>query len=126
MTIVLLSEQPRADLARRNPGSYAADGLRGTCVAISRLATPSSPVTAGARAGADHAPRKGKQLGTQGLGMADREVPHGLTTVRLESKAYRTLTREQIAHHVFSTSRNGDVARLEWRQPVGIDVRKHA
>ena len=94
-------------------------------MAISRLATPSSPVTAGglpSRMALD----EGHQLGAQRLGMADRKMPHRIAAVRLEAEAFGDLARQQIAHHVFAARRDGDVARLERRQPVGVDVREHA
>ena len=94
-------------------------------MAISRLATPSSPVTAGG-VPVRTARRKAKQLGAQRLGMADREMAHGIAAVRLEAEAFGHLARQQIAHDVFAAGGDGDVARLERRQPIGVDVREHA
>ena len=94
-------------------------------MAISRLATPSSPVTAAARSGA-HRAQEGQQFGAQRLGMPDRKMAHGIAAVRLEAEAFGHLAREQIAHHVFAARGDGDVARLERRQPIGVDVREHA
>ena len=75
-------------------------------MAISRLATPSSPVTAGAVAGADRAD-EGQQLGAQRLGMADRQMPHGIAAVGLEAEAFGHLARQQIAHDVFAAGGDG-------------------
>ncbi len=66
------------------------------------------------------------QFGTQRLVMADRQMAHRIAAVRLEAEALCDLTREQIAHHIFAARRNRDVARLERRQPVGVDVGEHA
>ena len=94
-------------------------------MAISRLATPSSPVTAGVLAGPDRAD-EGLQLGAQRLGMTDRKVTHRIAAVGLEAEALRHLAGQQIAHDVFLAGRHGDAARLEGREPVGVDVRQHA
>ena len=58
--------------------------------------------------------------------MADRQMAHRVAAVRLEAEAFGDLTGEKVAHHVFAAGRDGDVARLERRQPVGVDMREHA
>ena len=77
------------------------------------------------RAGA-HRAQERQQLGAQRLGMTDRKMAHRIAAVRLEAEALGHLAGEQIAHDVFAARRDGDVARLERRQPVGVDVREHA
>src|SRR3954465_896284 len=52
------------------------------------------------------------QFRAQRLGMADGEVPHRITAVRLEAKALRHLPREQVASDVFVFGRDGDAARF--------------
>ena len=58
--------------------------------------------------------------------MADRQMPHRIAAVGLEAEAFGDLTRQEIAHHIFAAGRNRDAARLERRQPVGVDVGEHA
>ena len=58
--------------------------------------------------------------------MTDREVTHRIGAIRLEAVAFGHLARQQVAHHVLAPGRNGDVARLERREPVGVDLRQHA
>ena len=58
--------------------------------------------------------------------MADREMAHGIAAVGLEAEALGHLAGEQVAHHVFAARGDGDVARLERREPIGVDVREHA
>ena len=58
--------------------------------------------------------------------MADRKMAHGIAAVRLEAETFGDLAGEQIAHHVFAARGDGHVARLERRQPIGVDVRQHA
>ena len=53
-------------------------------------------------------------------------MPHRIAAVRLEAEAFGDLAGEQIADHVFAARRDVHVARLERRQPVGVDVREHA
>ena len=53
-------------------------------------------------------------------------MAHRIAAVRLEAETLGDLAGQQIAHHVFAARRDGDVARLERRQPVGVDVRQHA
>ena len=76
-------------------------------------------------AGADRID-EGDKLGAQRLVVADREVPHRIGAVRLEAEALGDLARQQIADHVLAAGRDRDVARLERRQPVGVDVGEHA
>ena len=94
-------------------------------MAISRLATPSSPVTAGVRP-VRMASTKAEQLGAQRLGIADRQMPHRIAAVGLEAEAFGDLQRQQIADEIFVAGGDVDGARLERRQPVGVDVREHA
>ena len=61
-------------------------------MAISRLATPSSPLTAGALAVADRR-EEGDELGAQRLGVADRQMPHRIAAVGLEAEALGHLPR---------------------------------
>src|SRR4029450_8851737 len=58
--------------------------------------------------------------------MADRKMPHRIATVRLEPETFGNLTGEQITNHVLAAGGNGDIARLERREPIGVDVRKYA
>ncbi len=109
-------------LARR---SFVGDGSSRQRMAISRLATPSSPVTAGSspvRIALD----EGSEFGAQRLGMTDRQVAHRIAAVRLEAEALGDLAGEQIADHIFLARRDVNGARLERRQPVGVDLRQHA
>ena len=94
-------------------------------IAISRLATPCSPVTGGSVPLANRVD-EGDQLGAQRLVVADRKMPHRIGAVGLEAEALRDLAGQQVAHHVLAARRDGDVARLERRQPVGVDVGEHA
>ena len=64
-------------------------------MAISRLATPSSPVTAGVRP-LRMAFDEGEQLGAQRLGIADRQMPHRIAAVGLEAETFGDLERQQI------------------------------
>src|SRR6266478_4915703 len=79
----------------------------------------------GHAAGAHRAEER-DQFGPQRLVMAHRQMPHRVAAVRLEAEALGHLTGEEIAHHVFAAGGDGDVARLERRQPVGVDMREHA
>src|SRR5262249_53036982 len=54
--------------------------------------------------------------------MAHRQMPHRVAAIWLEAKALGDLARQQIARHVFATRGDSDVARLEWRQPIGVDM----
>ena len=58
--------------------------------------------------------------------MADRQMAHRIAAVRLEAEALGDLTGQEIAHHIFAAGRDRDVARLERRQPVGVDMGEHA
>ena len=109
----------------RDEGAIDVDRPSRHRVAISRLATPSSPVTAGGLLAADGIDEC-DQFGAQRLVMADRDMPHRIGAIRLKAEAFGDLTGEQIAHHVLAARRDGDVARLEWREPVGVDVGQHA
>src|ERR1700682_840697 len=79
----------------------------------------------GHAAGAHRAEER-DQLGPQRLVMAHRQMPHRVAAIRLEAEALGHLAGEEIAHHVFAAGGDGDVARLERRQPVGVDMREHA
>src|SRR5262245_27931617 len=61
---------------------------------------------------------EGLQLGTQRLGVTDREMAHRVAAVRLEAEAFGDLPRQQVAHDVFVARRDGDVARFERREPI--------
>src|SRR5262245_13586403 len=65
---------------------------------------------------------EGLQLGAQRLGMPDRQMAHRGAAVRLEAEAFGDLPRQQVAHDVFVARRDGDVARFERREPIGVDV----
>src|SRR5215469_5778541 len=65
-----------------------------------------------------HSTQEGEQFGPQRLGVADRQVAHGIAAVGLKAEAFRHLTRQKIAGDVFAACRNSHVARLERRQPV--------
>ncbi len=69
---------------------------------------------------------EGEQLGAQRLGVADREVPHRIAAVGLEAEALGDLPGQQIGDQVFLARRDVHGARLERRQPVGVDLRQHA
>ena len=58
--------------------------------------------------------------------MADRKMAHRIAAVGLEAEALGDLPRQQVAHDVLVARRHRDVARLERREPVGVDVREHA
>ena len=73
-----------------------------------------------------HRLQEGDQLGPQRLVVADRQMTHRIAAVGLEAEAFGDLARQEIAHHIFAAGRDRDVARLERRQPVGVDVREHA
>ncbi len=94
-------------------------------MAISRLATASSPVTAGGSP-LRMALTKASKFRTQRLGIADRQMPHRIAAVGLEAETFGDLQRQQIADEIFVARGDVDGARLERRQPVGVDVREHA
>ncbi len=77
------------------------------------------------RAGA-HRAQEGQKLRAQRLGMADREMAHGIAAVGLEAETFGHLARQQVGHDVFAARGDGHVARLERREPIGVDVREHA
>src|SRR4051812_7259491 len=62
------------------------------------------------------------QFGAERLVMADRQMPHRVAAVRLEAEALGDLTGQEIAHDIFAAGGDRDVACLERRQPVGVDV----
>src|SRR5712672_2798857 len=72
-------------------------------------------------AAAPHRMEERDQLRAQRLVMADRQMAHRIAAVRLEAEALGHLTGQEIAHHIFAAGSNRDVARLERRQPVGVD-----
>jgi hypothetical protein len=76
------------------------------------------------RAGA-HRTHERQQLGAQRLGVADREMAHGIAAVGLEAEAFGDLASNQVGHDVFAAGGDGDAARLERRQPIGVDVGEH-
>ena len=94
-------------------------------IAIARLATPSSPVTGGG-ARSLMALTKAIKLGAQRLGMTDRKMSHRIAAVGLEAVALGDLAGQKIADHVFALGGDVDGARLERRQPIGVDVGEHA
>src|SRR5471030_1964506 len=67
-----------------------------------------------------------QKLGAQRLGVADRQMPHRIAAVGLEAEALGHLPRQKIADHVFVARRDVHGARLERRQPIGIDVGENA
>ena len=69
---------------------------------------------------------EGHELGAQRLGMADREMPHRIAAVGLEAVALGDLAGQQIADDVFALGGDVNGARLERREPVGVDVGEHA
>src|SRR6266511_1756445 len=69
---------------------------------------------------------KGLQLGAQRFGVADREMAHGIAAVGLKTEAFGHLPRQQVGHDVFVARRDRDVACLEWREPIRVDVGEHA
>src|SRR6266852_6278252 len=79
----------------------------------------------GHAAGAHRAEER-DQFGPQRLIMAHRQMAHRVAAVRLEAEALGHLAGEEIAHHIFAAGGDGDVARLERRQPVGVDMRENA
>src|SRR4029077_7671965 len=58
--------------------------------------------------------------------MTDRQMPHRIAAIRLKPEALGDLARQQIASHVFTTRRDDDVTRLEWRQPIRVDMGENA
>ena len=74
-------------------------------MAISRLATASSPVTGGRLAAADGIDEC-EQLGAQRLGIADRQMPHRIAAVGLEAEAFGDLQRQQIGDQIFVAGGN--------------------
>src|SRR5437016_5576816 len=70
--------------------------------------------------------QEGEQLRAQRLGMSYRQVAHRIAAIWLETEAFGDLARQQIAGHVLAASSDSDVSRLEWRQPICVDVRKDA
>src|SRR5580658_8871004 len=65
-------------------------------------------------------------FGTQRLRITDREMPHRIAAVRLETETFGDLQGEKIADDIFVARGDVDGACLERRQPVGVDVRQHA
>ena len=108
--------------AARPDGAARASRQR---MAISRLATAFFAGHRGRPAAADGVD-EGEQLGAQRLGIADRQMPHRVAAVRLEAETFGDLQRQQIADEIFVARGDVDVARLERRQPVGVDVGEHA
>ncbi len=53
-------------------------------------------------------------------------MAHRIGTVRLKAKALGNLKRQQIGYQILVTRGDVDVAGLERRQPVGVDVGQHA
>src|SRR5215510_10702594 len=53
-------------------------------------------------------------------------MAHGIAAIGLETEAFCDLSRQQVASHVFAACRDNDIACLEWRQPIRIDVRENA
>ena len=94
-------------------------------MAISRLATRFVAGHGGRLAAADGVD-EGDQLRAQRLGIADRQMPHRVTAVRLEAETFGDLQREQIADEIFVARGDVDGARLERGEPVGVDMREHA
>ena len=78
------------------------------------------------RAAGAHRLEECDQLGAQRLVVTDRQMPHRIAAVGLEAETFGDLARQQIAHDIFAAGRDRDVARLERRQPVGVDMREHA
>src|SRR3984885_7396014 len=75
---------------------------------------------------AAHRAQECDQFGAQRFVMSDREVAHRIAAVGFEAETFGDLTREQIAHPILAARRHRDVAGLERRQPVGVDVGEHA
>src|SRR4051794_33501422 len=65
------------------------------------------------------------QLCAQRLRMANREMPHRIASVRLESEAFSHLPGQQVAHDVFVASHDSDIPRLEGCEPIRVDVRQY-
>ena len=113
-------------------GPLRADEARAACAGVSQAADgdfkAGDAFVAGnrGRAAGAHRIEEGDQLGAQRLVMADREMAHRIAAVRLEAEAFGDLTGQQIAHHILAARRDRDAARLERRQPVGVDMREHA
>ena len=106
----------------------AAAGFAGRFQAADRDFEAGDALVAGHRrhAAGAHGIEERDQFGAQRLVMADRQMAHRIAAVRLEAEAFGDLAGEQIAHHIFAAGRDRDVARLERRQPVGVDVGEHA
>src|SRR4030095_8624294 len=46
--------------------------------------------------------------------------------IGLEAETFRHLARQQVTHHVFAAGGDRYIARLEWRQPIRVDMRENA
>src|SRR3954452_20214107 len=60
------------------------------------------------------------QFGAQRLRIAGPEMGDRKTAIRLKAEALSDLPGQQIAHDVFVACRDGDVARFERREPIGV------
>src|ERR1700733_5433850 len=115
------------DATRSLAGRRASRGPRRIFQAADRDFETGDALVAGHRRHlAAHGAQEGDQFGAQRFVMADREMAHRIAAVGFEAETFGDLTREQVAHHVFAACRHRDVAGLERRQPVGIDVGEHA
>src|ERR1700674_747552 len=116
------------DAPRSLAGGRSGGGPGGTFKATDRDLETGDALVAGHRrhAATAHGAEERDQLGAQRFVVADRKVAHRIAAVRLEAETFGHLTGEKVAHHIFAAGRNRDVARLERRQPVGVDMGKHA
>src|SRR5467141_1428790 len=117
-----------ADNAARPLEGCGCGGSCGSFQATDRDFKAGDAFVAGHRghAAGAHRAEERDQFGPQRLIMAHRQMAHRVAAVRLEAEALGHLTGEEIAHHVFAAGGDGDVTRLERRQPVGVDMREHA
>ncbi len=119
---------PRQPISRRGPRRWSGGSrLRSALETANRDLEASNAFLAGHRRLLPVADRtdEGLQLGAQRLGVPNREVSHRIAAIRLEAEALGDLSGQQVAHDVLVAGRDGDVARLEGREPVGVDVREH-
>src|SRR3569832_42947 len=115
------------DATRSRAGRRARRGARRIFQATDRDLEAGDAFVAGHRRHlAAHGAQKRDQLGAQRLVVTARQVTHRIAAVGLESKTFRDLTGQQIAHHILAARRHRHAARLERRQPVGVDVSEHA
>src|SRR5712664_314553 len=128
----VINGESRLQLADDTPrplaGGRGRGGLGGSFQAADRNFKAGHAFVAGHRghAAGAHGADERDQFGAQRLVMANGQMTHRIAAVRLEAETFGYLAGEKIAHDVLVAGGDGDVARLERRQPVGIDMRQYA